>query len=323
MWRRFFKLLSYIVLSLYIVSVATFIAVLYNPQWHMWLLRFSVRVWQAFLVHVGSTGPGFISPIILSVLSVVLTMAFIGVMQGWNAMLKHWWETALVTGVVLATTMLAVYGPQLIWQAFELAEQDSQQSAANASAVVNLGDQLSDAKQHAEQQCEQEKDGEIKRLKRQLVATCFNPDRKLTPMETDQLFAALKRIRIEMERQNQSPYIRINGFTGDPEVSRLARQLEKIFQDAGWEFKYPPAPSNIEKQTAKQKEREQWVIMHTNAYSLLVFDKSWPKGFGLAVSRALSDVDLKSDWTQSDRQQTKELPYLEELTLWIGYKAEP
>lgn len=55
-------------------------------------------------------------------------------MQSWDAMLKHWLETALVTGVVLVTTMLAVYGPQFIWQAVKLAEQDSQQSTAMSTA---------------------------------------------------------------------------------------------------------------------------------------------------------------------------------------------
>lgn len=124
MWRRFLKLLFYIVLLLNIVFVATCLAVLRATEWHRDLLRFSYHVWVAFLAHVGSTGPGFISPIILGVLTIALTMFSIGFLQGKEAMLKHWWETALVTGVVLVTTMLLVYGPQFVWQVVRVARDD-------------------------------------------------------------------------------------------------------------------------------------------------------------------------------------------------------
>jgi hypothetical protein len=44
-------------------------------------------------------------------------------------MLKHWWETALVTGVVLVTTMLLVYGPQFIWQVVKVAHDEHRAQA--------------------------------------------------------------------------------------------------------------------------------------------------------------------------------------------------
>jgi hypothetical protein len=69
-------------------------------------------------------------------------MVCIGVMQGKDAMLKHWWETALITGVVLVTAMLAVYGPQFIWQAVELAQDDHRKAAANNASLLGQNNDL-------------------------------------------------------------------------------------------------------------------------------------------------------------------------------------
>ncbi len=319
MWRRFFKLLFYIILALYIASAATFIAVLHNPEWHVWLLRFSWRVWQAFLGHVGSTGPGFISPIILSILSVVLTMVCIGVMQSWDAMLKHWWETALVTGVVLVTTMLAVYGPQFIWQAVKLAEQDSQQSTASASAVVGLNGQLKDAKQNAEQQCEQAKDHEINRLKRQLNASCFRPDRHLTREDRAVIFAGLQQVAEEQKKKNVAPSIHLLCGCQDLETSRFVNdELWPIFRNAGWTMRIDmPSEKLTKEQIEKNFESERaWIYQAGFAEGITVFDKD-SKGFGWSLSMPFYERGYGGMW---DQRHT-ELPNVDGLTIWIGYKS--
>lgn len=323
MWRRFFKLLFYIVLSLYVVSFATLIAVLRSTEWHQELLRFSPRVWFAFLAHVGSTGPGFVSPIIVSVLSVALTMVCIGVSQGWAAMLRHWWETALYAGVVLVTTMLAVYGPQFVWQAARLARDDHRSAIASNGQLLgenkDLHDQLTDANKNAEKQCEQAKDKEINRLKRERNAACFNPDRKLTKMEEEELFSDLKRIRVEMERQKQTPVYRMYSFNGDRESGAFALdQLMPIFRSAGWTIKVA-GYSQLAEENKKWEDQQKWMFDHGLYEGLFVFDKNWPKGFGVQVGLALSKVDL-TDWMQSNQELTKELPHLEDLTIWVGYK---
>jgi hypothetical protein len=326
MWPRFRKLLYYVVLSFYVVSSATFVAVFWTAEWHQDLLRFSDRVWLAFLVHVGSTGPGFISPIILSVLSIVLTMACIAFLEGVTAMLKHWWETAVMTAVVLVTSIVLVYGPQFIWQLVRVAREDHRTVVASSQQLAtdnkSLRNQLSDATHNAEQQCEQAKGDEIKQLKKRVNAACFNPDRRLGPMEQEQLFSALKRIRIEMEKQKQTPTFRFNGFSGDAETSRFAATLWPIFQNAGWTWKpIPPSPNapDILKAKTEQAEQEKWMLDHGLSEGIMVFDKNWPKGFGPSVAMAFSQMGL-ADWFQSNQQQAKELPHLDELTVWIGYK---
>ena len=61
------------------------------------------------------------------------------------------------------------------------------------------------------------------------------------------------------------------------------------------------------------------MLDHGLSEGIMVFDKNWPKGFGPSVAMAFSQMGL-ADWFQSNQQQAKELPHLDELTVWIGYK---
>jgi hypothetical protein len=332
MWRRFFKLLFYIVLSLYVIFIATFLAVLRAAEWHGDLSRFLYHVWVTFLSYIGSTGPGFVSPIILAVLSIVLTLVAIGFLQGWAAMLRHWWETALVTGVVLVTTMLAVYGPQFIWEVVKVAREDHRALASWNEQLIahdkDLSGKLKDAQDNAEQRCEAasnvSKDLEIHRLRKLLNAgSCFNPDRNLTPMDESRLFKNLKALCAQMEKQKQPCAYRLTGFAGDAEGGRLSTKLWPIFQGAGWQPKpsLPPnfTPAQLKQVQTEQAEQEQWMRDHGLTEGIFVFDKNWPKGFGMSLAFDFSQVDL-ADWTYSNQEYVKVLPHMDGLTVWVGYK---
>lgn len=127
MWpllRRLLQILLYLALALFTALLGTLVAVFRYPDWHPEILRFSFRVWSAFLVHIGSTGPGFISPILISACSITLTIICIGYLQGWAAMKERWVENVLVTGVVFVTTLLLIYGPQFVWQVAKVARDE-------------------------------------------------------------------------------------------------------------------------------------------------------------------------------------------------------
>jgi len=191
---------------------------------------------------------------------------------------------------------------------------------------TRLKGKLSGAEETAEQQCEQAKGGEIQakdkeinRLKTQRNAVCFNPDRKLTKMEEEELFSDLKRIRIGMEKQHQAPVYRMYSFGRDRESGSFAlEQLMPIFKNAGWTIKVPSYSEIAEAEKAFD-EQQKWMFDHGLYEGVFVFDKNWPKGFGVQVGLALSKVDL-TDWMQSNQELTKQLPHLEDLTIWVGFK---
>jgi len=131
MWTRFFRLLPHSVVALFVTACATAFAIIVAAEWHQHLLRFFCRSWTNFLVRVGSTGPGFLSPILVSVLSIVGTILCIGHLQGKEAMLKHWWENAAITALVTLVVLLVVYGPQFIWTMTKTVYEDHQRFVAD------------------------------------------------------------------------------------------------------------------------------------------------------------------------------------------------
>jgi hypothetical protein len=208
--------------------------------------------------------------------------------------------------------------------------EDHQSLVTNNQRLIaethDLNGKLNDAQDNAEKQCEKAKGDEIRHLKRQLTAVCYNPDRHLTVMEESELFTQLKMLRVEMEKQKQAPIFKFAGFNGDAETSRFVGKLLPIFQNAGWQWKPSIANPNspgykkiqIQMQT-EQDEQEKWMLAHGLIDGIFVFDKNWPKGFGRSVAMDLSQVGL-ADWTQSNQEQVKELPHLDVLTVWVGYK---
>jgi hypothetical protein len=318
MWRRLLKLLYYLALSLYLVSIATLIAILWTAEWHPELMRLSNRVWIAFLVHVGSTGAGFISPVILSVLSVVLTMVCIGVLQGRAAMVRHWWETALITVVVLVTTMLAVYGPQFIWQVIKLTREDHRTIAESNQQLIaenkDLHSKLSGALTNAERQCEQNKGTEIRRLKSRLNGACYRPDRHLTKEDRAVIFAALQKITDEQKKQGTVPSIRLMCFGGDLESCNFQSELWPIFRNAGWTMR-TEAPSEQSKKNFEAQRA--WLLQKGHFEGVTVFDKD-QKGWGWALSIPFYERGFGEMWTP--RPDHTELPGVDGLTIWVGYK---
>ncbi len=111
MGRRLLRLLYHIFMALSAAAFLTGICILFARTWRPHLYNLLSRTWLNFLHYLGTTGAGFITPILVALGTVVGTLAVIGYLHGRQAMLKHWWENAAITAVVTIAVLLIVYGP--------------------------------------------------------------------------------------------------------------------------------------------------------------------------------------------------------------------
>jgi len=126
MFARFKTLLRHVFEALEVVAIFTVLWIYFSPRWSASLHHLLRLSWRNFLLREGSTGTGFISPIIVSLASVVATLLFIGYLHGREAMLKNWWETTAITTLVTVTVLLAVYGPQFVFTSVQTAYESHQ-----------------------------------------------------------------------------------------------------------------------------------------------------------------------------------------------------
>jgi hypothetical protein len=302
-WPRFFKLLLYAVALLYVAAASTLFAVVRVPEWHLQLLRFLYRAWQFFLVHVGSTGPGFISPVIVSLLSIIGTLLCIGYLQGRPAMRKHFWENAAITAVVFITVMLVVYVPQFAWEAVRAVCNDHQ-------ALVNRVGELHDYAKN-----KQQFDDELRHARSEaerwhsaysgLSRGDIHPDRVLNSEESNKLFEALK--TMSKDPRNKDYIIVELGAVQDREATRLGWQLYKIFHEAHW---------NIKPRPKLGKEFDQ-ISSHSLPIGIMVWADDQAKGTWLGWM--LKDAGLPEVYVN---------PYpvpqgFKGEVIWIGYKQWP
>ena len=299
------------------------IAALCIPAVRPHFLRLLYRSLVAFTNFKSTTPWSFVSfDLIQPVLLLVFFVVLLHQSHGEEAVRIHWKKDGVIGVQAIGLLVIFYYMPISLWKSARLVWEDHQQLVTQKQEVQSenklLISQLADAKGTAEQRCEQGKGDEIKRLKKQLISACFNPDRRLLPMEREELFTRLKQVRVEMEKQHQQPLFRIDGFYGDSEIWRFVGQLEPIFTNAGWKW-VPPSTKDPEKLKAEQSQQEEWIKSHFPVEGILVFDKKCPKCFGSSVGFALSGAGIGGDWTQN-QEQVSNLPYLEVLTVWVGYK---
>lgn len=76
------------------------------------------------------------------------------------------------------------------------------------------------------------RENEIQNLKSKLEATCYRPDRHLTPELEKVLFVALSNIKDKLSASQR--HIAIGGFHDDKESFRFAMELWALFRKAGW-----------------------------------------------------------------------------------------
>lgn len=292
----------------------------------MWphFVNLLAQSWHSFRDSLGTTTLGFIAPLVVSVLSIVLTLYSILRQHGKDAMLKHWKEDAKIAVRVTVIVTVLVYGPILFYEGLVKSVFDDHQSLVSTNAHLNaqtrdLSTRLIDAQESAEQRCEQTKGDEIKRLKRQLNAACYRPDRHLTNEDRAVIFAALQRIVEEQKKKNLVPIIRLMCGCQDNEVSRFTNdELWPIFRNAGWTILVdtPSEKLTAEQITKKFESQRAWIYQAGFAEGITVFDKD-AKGSGWGLSMPFYERGYGGMW---DQRHT-ELPNIDGLTIWVGYKS--
>jgi hypothetical protein len=167
-WSQVSKLVFYCVTAIYVVIAITAVVIFRNPEWHPHLVKFMARVWHAFVSYnAGSTGPGFFSSILVSILGIVIFALFIGYLKGFEAMTEHTSENAALAIIGVVTVVLLVYGTQFAWEVAKVGYEDHATLAAKVaslkgensrmvdpserdSAITNLQDRLKESQTQLE-----------------------------------------------------------------------------------------------------------------------------------------------------------------------------
>jgi len=106
---------------------------------HMWphFLNLLARSWRLFLVWMGTTGLGFLTPVVVFLLTVVVTLLVIAAQRGTDAMKDHWKETAALTVGATLCVMLLVYGPIFGWSVIRTVYSDHENLASRVTQLTN------------------------------------------------------------------------------------------------------------------------------------------------------------------------------------------
>jgi hypothetical protein len=302
-WSRFFRLLYYVGVVLCVVVVATSIAILYVHGWHQHLLRFLSRAWQNFLMHIGSTEPGFISPIIVSVLSIIGTILCIRYLQGRDAMLKHWWENAAITALMTFAFLAVVYGPQVIW---ELAKTSYNDHQTLANEIGGLQAYASDKKKFDDKL--RQALSEVERWHNAysgLSRGDIHPDRVLNSEESNKLFEALR--QSSKDPRNKDWVTVEMGSVQDREAMHLGSQLWGIFHEAHWTIK------------PRKKLGKEFENLYPLLLGVTILTDNQDQSRGTWLGWQLKDAGLADTYINPNPIP----PTFKGTVVWIGYKQYP
>ncbi len=145
-WSKIFRVVVFSGVVVTVAFTGTAILVFHNPEWHPQLVRFIFRVWQKFVAYnAGSTSPGFVSSIFLSLFVLMIVAAYIASVDGFKAMREHFFETASLAVLALFTAILVVYGTQFAWEVASVGYEDHKVLIAqfnNAQTQLSLRKQM-------------------------------------------------------------------------------------------------------------------------------------------------------------------------------------
>jgi hypothetical protein len=135
MATKFPRLFQNIYMATCTAWVAAVVVVIFAKGWRPHQFNLLYRSWEVLLVYMGTTGPGFLTPIILSFFAIIITLLVIGARQGREAMRNHWQENAATTLLVTLTVLLLVYGPIYTWKVAETVYKDHQELIATRDSL--------------------------------------------------------------------------------------------------------------------------------------------------------------------------------------------
>jgi hypothetical protein len=299
-WKQFLKLLVYAGIVLYAAAAITLITIIREHSWHEQLLRFLARAWANFLFHVGSTGPGFVSPILVSVLSIGGTLLCIGYLFGRAAMKEHFWETGAIAALVFITVMLTVYFPQFAWEVIKTAHDDHQSLARRTSELstyVKSKDQYERDLEWAKGEVRHWQEAYQRAAKGETI-----PDRIMSHEEEGTLYDALDRLAKD-SRNKDYVAIKIGSIGCERESQQLAYQVWQVFQKAHWRVPLNP----------KFTDKEVTALNASTLKGVTIFTDD-PGNHGVFLQISLRDAHLDS------QVYPPPSPTLKGTIIWVGQK---
>jgi hypothetical protein len=138
------------------------------------------RSWQSFRLSLSTTSLGFIAPLVVAGVSILVTLVVLGRHEGEAAPEKRRGEIAVAVFVIVVVALL-VFGPIFLYQGIVKTMYNEHQELV--TRVRDL------------QNKSQEKDKQIQELKIRLSGICRNPDRHLTEADCEVLQGLVDKIK--------------------------------------------------------------------------------------------------------------------------------
>lgn len=139
----------------------------------------------------------------------------------------------------------------------------------------------------------------------------FGPiDRYLNAEQKDHLYQELKQVAARQMDKNGVTVTVVPAYPCDRESSRLMWQLQRVFQDAGW---------NVVGQQVRDYSDRSHPVNGRLPIGIWVY--SAVKGMDLAVESSLLDAGLSADTAQG--REVTDQPMTSGTIVMIGYKASP
>jgi hypothetical protein len=110
-------------------------------MWHHFV-NLMGHSWDSFLRAMGTTGLGFITPVLVFALTIIVTLFVIYFREGRDAMRQHWKETAAITATVTLGVMLLVYGPILFWNVVKTTYDDHESLVEKNKELLDKNKEL-------------------------------------------------------------------------------------------------------------------------------------------------------------------------------------
>jgi hypothetical protein len=262
------------------------------------------RAWQSFLGGQGTTALGLITPVLVSVVSAVLTLFVIFLWRGKDELMRHWKGNTAIAVLSAVVVNVLVYGViftrSFVHAGFDDHEALKQRVRQLHNENVGLTAELNEHNGP--------KDKQIAALQKQLGQQCYLPDRQFTKEQRDLLYTTFKGILRDWKEP--PPTIVLGSFPGDHESEHIRSEIEEVALNAGFR----------RGSTLKTFNQEQldWVRNQGFPAGMLISGEVPNDGRSVFLRQLFAGMDFFP-------QMIGKMPNAEKGTilLWVGYKTWP
>jgi hypothetical protein len=236
MWRRYLQIVCVSVVLGDFIAACTLIAILRHAEWHNHLLQFAAASGIAFLGLEGSSSHGFISPIFVSIFTIIGSIIVIRHLHGVAVMKTRWWEATIIALTTFTVLTLFVYVPQFTWEVVKTAYVDHTNLAAR---VKHLQSYAANEEQFQRDLLEaQATAADWREAYTGISKGETKPDRVLNSFDTEHLRTQLVDYAKYSGDRKYSTVKIAPAFYDDQESLQFANQLLTIFANSHWSARW-------------------------------------------------------------------------------------